>query len=39
MTVKVPNITNAIEVSKFYLGSEMKSIGAHPSVGAVINEG
>jgi hypothetical protein len=27
MTIEVPNITNAIEVSKFYQGPEMKSIG------------
>jgi hypothetical protein len=27
MTIEVPNITNAVEVSKFYRGLEMKSIG------------
>jgi hypothetical protein len=27
MTVEVPNIMNAVEVSKFYQGPDMKSIG------------
>jgi hypothetical protein len=27
MTIEVPNIMNAVEVSKFYRGPEMKSIG------------
>jgi hypothetical protein len=36
MTIEVSNITNAIEA---YRGPEMKSIGAHLSVRAVINEG
>jgi hypothetical protein len=27
MTIEVPNIMNAVEVSKFYRGPKMKSIG------------